>query len=342
MSKFAGLLLTLLVSLPSAAQVQVKGRLQGDQFQWFSAIEVPQHGGSLKPGHGNLAPAISSTKKWKPGSITQAPNTLQLSSTNHSVIIPISVIGIEYQVATQAPNQQGQVTNSCTNDWFDGQMIRLWGKNCQASTVFSMSQNINPFSSVRPLFTLDTEGIKNALANKPSGEYKGLLTYHYNYWWLNRSDVWTSTNDAQNVMFVIDHQAPEVTKVTVSNHDQLQTHYDRLNDTINLSGETHYQVVAEGQLLTNLQITLQGRAHQYQLKGPNSAAIPYSIACPECEITELVGNGQLLQAQTRISGHQEATQIPFTIRVYFDNTDIKKLERGRYSDVFSLLVSPEL
>ncbi|MBN3571804.1 hypothetical protein [Vibrio neptunius] len=342
MSKLAGLLLMLLVSLPIAAQVQVKGRLKGDQFQWFSAVEVTQHGGSLKPGHANLAPAIASTLEWKPGSITQAPKTLQLTSTSNSAIIPISVVGIEYQVTTQAPTRQGQITGSCSKDWFDGQVIRLWGENCHASTVFKMSQSINPFSSVRPLFTLDVESIKSALAGKPSGEYKGLLTYHYNFQWLNRSDVWVLTNDTQNVMFVVDHQAPEINKITVSNHDQLQTRYDIVNGSPNLSGETRYQVLVEGQILTNLQLKLQTRGRQYQLEGPNNSAIPYSIACPECKVTELVKDGQLLQSETRIAGSQATTQIPFTIRVFFDNTDLKKLERGRYSDVFSLLVSPEL
>lgn len=332
------LVASLFLSTHSSAQVLVKGSLKGDNLHWISVVAVSEQMGLLKPAHGLFAPKVSSTKAWLPGAIIQAPTTLTLVGQSQSITLPIEVSGLEYVVANQSPTQQENTQQTCPSDYFNGQIIQIIGRTCYANHSLHMDQESNPFSSLSPLFKIEEIALKQAFRGKPAGVYRGLLTFQYRFKWQNRSGVWVSTQDSQSVAFEINHQPPEITQITVIRQDEIQTNYDYYQNRNSVSGETRYHVEVEGQYLNALKLELQNR--DYQLLGPGIKGISYSIDCEECEDTQLVDNGNLLQAYTTLRSNRSG--LPFTLRVYLSDVDLEGIEKGRFTDTFSLLVSPEL
>lgn len=332
-------MMSFLFAAQISAQVIVKGTLKGDQLHWISAVNVSQQAGVLKPAHGLFAPKVSSTKAWLPGAITQAPTSIILVNKGQSATLAIEVLGLEYSVANQSPTQQENNQQTCSNDYFDGQVIQVMGRACYANNSLHMSQESNPFSSLSPLFKVEDSALKQAFNGKPAGNYRGQITFQYQFKWQNRSGVWVSTQDSQSVIFEIAHQPPEITKITVVRQDKIQTDYDYFQNQNTVSGETRYRVEVEGRYLNALKLELQNRV--YQLSGAGSLGIPYSIDCEECDTTQLVDSGSLINSYTTLRGGSRSS-LPFTLRVYLSDVDLEGIEKGRFSDTFTLLVSPDI
>ncbi|CAH7151803.1 conserved hypothetical protein [Vibrio chagasii] len=320
-----------------SAQVIVKGALKGERLHWISAVTASQQAGVLKPAHGLFAPKVSSTKSWLPGAIIQAPTKITLLNQGQSVTFAIEVLGLEYSVANQLPTQKENNQQACSSDYFNGQVIQVMGRTCYANNSLHMLQESNPFSSLSPLFKVEESAIKQAFNGKLAGVYRGQITFQYQFKWQNRSGVWVSTQDSQSIMFEILHQPSEITKITVVRQDEIKTDYDYFQNRNSVSGETRYHVEVEGQYLNALKLELQNR--RYQLLGGGSQGIPYSIECEECETPQLVDNGSLINSYTTLRGGSRSS-LPFTLRVYLSDVDLEGIERGRFSDTFTLLVSP--
>lgn len=339
--------LLLLVQLIGPVQAtQVTSSIQNDVLRWTSA-----HSAS-----GGLAPAIWET----PGKLTPADtfipggpiiNSLPLNFVGPkggTVSLTLQLLGMEYNSPESIDTTQPDTAGGSAAVSVSGGVINVDGIGIGNSKV-SLSRSVSPFTHARPIFSLgDSADIVKAFAdaNLTKGDYtvQVLLPMAYEYY---RADVRARHNWSLPLTFVINYDPVVLSDVTLVSPTAgvMAPQYAQRPGMRLVSGQATFNGTATGRFPNGLRVRLK-TGDQYQMDGPDSTFIPFSVTCHGCVDSQLVENGLVLNnalttTGTRIEGIN-ATQLTFSVMVNFDDIDVSTLRTGAYQGVFSMLFEPDV
>ncbi|WP_146146371.1 fimbrial protein [Photobacterium kishitanii] len=161
--------LLLLCSATSAHAANLSGDINGGVFSWNNAYS--QNGGIVPQGWMNAVP--EAVAEWQP-SVPSAPATLTLTQNggSASVVVPVDVIGVQYNANGRGSDGTaffaGSATQPNPNVWMkagSGVSAQFFSK----TVAFTNAQT--PFTAFKPI--LDVGDIQTLFRGKPSGVYQG-------------------------------------------------------------------------------------------------------------------------------------------------------------------------
>lgn len=290
------------------------------------------------------------TDEWVPGTfLGTPPSTISFSGSGGEVSVNMTVAGLNYALgqSSQYFTERGDPMPGLSACSISRQSAtaELIGSNCVATESYkteSVDKKYTPFQFVRPILQADSESIVQTFreAKLPSGTYSGTILVQPVYYFKSPTGSWTyRTAKSVATTVRIRYEAANLESLIVRGDGVIPPEYDTLNHRV--SGETFFDVLATGYFTNGVILTLDDIPYELEYKSDNSISIPYSITCVgNCEHTELVSSGKLLNESTIITGAE--TSVDFRLKVHYDNIEVNQVETGQYNDEFVIYVEEAL
>ena len=170
MKKVTTTLCVLLVS-SSAYAANLTGDNNGGVFSWNNAYS--QNGGIVPQGWMNAVP--EAVAEWQP-SVPSAPAILTLTQNggSASVVVPVDVIGVQYNANGRGSDGTAFFAGSATQPNPNSNVWMKAGSGVSAqffSKTVAFTNAQTPFTAFKPI--LDVGDIQTLFKGKPSGVYQG-------------------------------------------------------------------------------------------------------------------------------------------------------------------------
>lgn len=324
----------------------LNGKFEGNQLTLMNATT---EGDNYVPSFWLPAANVLTSAEWVPGYYSSAPTQLILTnSVGDSVNVDIRFTGIEYNIATPPTSMRpiSSGTPSCTDSAMRGASIyRLKNSSpafCTATNSLELPGNNTPFRFLRPIFKIDKTKLADQFKGKTSGKYRGTMfgvTASYGFKMSQQSPIWTYRNLPANFDMVIDYQGNKLTNVSVLGNGLIPPIYDTIKSTV--SGETQFDIKAEGYFSDGLSIDLVTKPNYQLLHTASGESIPYNLTCQQCLNQELVRNGSLVTSSTSVL-KPNSTEINFSVKASYQDIPRGTLVTGTYNDSFVLVMGPKV
>ncbi|OTW00268.1 hypothetical protein [Vibrio parahaemolyticus] len=329
-------LIALLLSTQTAWGMTLKAEIHGRNIEWDQVQQLESH--LFTPSFWHVVNGLRPTSEWVPGGLVSAsPTEVVLTSGGTRVNVPIEIAGYEYNTGSANPTLGQSQSGLLCSGHYTGGIVQVKGAaQCLFTNSLTTSTAYNLYSFIRPLVKLDTNQLLKALEGNPAGRYVGSVAVgsFYDFY---QSGIRSRYHDNYQIRFEFDYEPSFVFEVDVVGDSELTPEYGLGNGLV--SGETTFDVRASGWFTDGVTMSLSRSRVDYQMTGPGQTILPYSIECLECDKPILVKDGSVQNGSSTAPGSQ-TNEIPFRLRVSFDDVELSTLENGRYSDTFYLLFEP--
>ena len=318
----------------------LKAQLNAGNLRWVNAYSISGGEQRFVPSSWSIVDNLIPADRWYPGALTSSsPNLLVLNSGNATVSVPFQVVGFEYNTGSAGPVEGSIESNGCPESAFSTGIVQVIGVACFHSRELINHSTVTPYSFIRPVIEIDTQGLKDAFVGKPEGIYRGTVNVgnQYDYIINNNDNIRTRQYSNETIILEVDYEPSFLSSVEIVGNSEIRPIYD-LNVN-KMSGDTIFNGVAHGWFSNGLKLSLNPGRTEYKMTGPASTQLPYSIECIGCEDNRLVENGKVINIQTNLPGEGVPT-INFGIKVGYKDIDLDSVENGYYFDKFTLLFEP--
>lgn len=287
--------LFMLTSLPAAAFTA--NGLVGERtgVRWSNAANIGSNQ-ALISTWGAVHGAVATTE-WTPGLGDNSASAVMLAHatvSNTSVIVPIKVVGLEYQTDNVASYQDVGGLTTCSGPQRIGDIVRLVGRQCFYPSKFKLASRQTPFRFVRPIITWPIN-MATYFAEKPEGVYQGSLPFQIRYAYLSDTGVYTYQNISRFLTVRLTYKKNQVTSVILYGQSLMPMKIDRAKREVR--GKTIHRVIAKG-FDGGMVMRFQDENHDFSLRHVDSSlstySIPYSIKLICGEGTDCADDGALL------------------------------------------------
>ncbi|WP_157830822.1 hypothetical protein [Aeromonas sobria] len=338
-------LFALLVWNPVFA-IPVGAEIKGDTFRWTSAES--SFDGGVAPSVWATPAGLVPAKSYIPGASNLPSMPISVvGPKGSSVQLTLQLKGMEYTSPniTSVDNVTGGGSAVVT---VSGSLVQVQGQGLGDRNVVFGSE-MTPFTHARPVISLgDTAAILQAFqnANAAPGNYVGQVSIPLSYDY-ERNGVRIRYNWSLPLSLVIDY-APamlnDLILVSPTGGAMTPAYYQR-GGVQYAKGQALYKGVATGIFPNGLRLFLKN-GDSYNMTGPNSTTIPFSVVCVQCAQQLLVDKGVMALPDLDTNG----TTIPgvnvpvinFDINIDFADVPLSTLETGAYQGRFSLLFEPNI
>ncbi|RTR27707.1 hypothetical protein [Shewanella atlantica] len=335
MKKRFSTLLLLVVLSSTAYGATLKATLEGKTLVWDNALS---HAGAKMPSQWDIPSTLVPTNRWSPGGFSGLPPTeiLLSNASGESVTVPVEFLGFDYHSGGASANE-GSAFSGPTCSQYDslGDIYRVEGSNCYYPNNLNLTETVNPFAFIRPVFKVVENDVIALFDGKSLGEFRGgvVLNHTYDY---DFNGVSSRYYGRQTFTLAIEHVPATLLSVTLSGTEAMATTYTGQM----VSGTTTFNMSALGYFTQGLALSLK-ESDDYTLRGDdNTGEIPYSVDCSGCVALNLVNEGvvSINDNATTITG--TGNSIAFDITVSFADVAFLDLDEGTYRDTFVLVFEP--
>jgi hypothetical protein len=329
-----------------AQAMTVEADIKGDTFRWVSAQS------SFNDG---VAPSVWATPAQlvPAGAFVPGGNVLRSLPVNlvgpegDSVSLPLDLLGMEYNSpeATSVTTDSGGGTASVN---LSGSLVQVQGSGL-GNRHITLAREVTPFTHARPVISLGSSAsilLAFRNANAAPGIYTTQVSlpqaYEYERAGVRIRHNWTlpltiSITYAPSILTDITLTSPTLGMMTARYYSRGGVQYT--------AGEAVYNGVASGFFTNGLRLRMK-TGDVYQMSGPDTTAIPFSVTCGACAQPLLVDKGNLTLADltttgTRIAG-VNASVINFVINIDFTDVEVSTLRSGAYQGMLSMLFEPDV
>ncbi len=337
MAKVKCLLISLFFIVSNSWASTVNLDLTGGVARWDNAISTS--GDYMVPSFWTPTQGLTPTDRWIPGGFTGTPpNKITLYGGNAEVSLPISFIGFEYHTGSALPTVGALAGGADCSVWTPP-IATVQGTGCLFSNILTTgSRVVTPYAFIRPIFSVTDADLAESFDKQPGGLYTGSVSLSQFYQFY-LGEVKTQFIDSQPFVLQINHTPAYLTDVTIVGEEEMTTVYGI--GTNDVSASTSFVVTATGFFSNGINVSLQDANGSYQLTGPDSSTIPYSIECVGCSKDIFVNEGKVENSTITVSA-KDTDSIIFSVAVGFDSISLDPLTVGEYSDTFTLIFAPDI
>lgn len=322
--------------------VTLKAELNAGNLRWNNASMISKT--HLIPLEWDIANKLNATKIWIPGGLVSSVKNIKLANEEHHVILPLEVVGFEYNTDSIIFTHGQSEMNSCADVSFSSSTIRLIGDiDCNYTHQLENTTAYPPYSSIRPIFAVNEMALISAFYNKPQGVYLGSTSAESFYYFYNGAvvDIGQKNRKHQQhlIDFEINHVPDAITSVYISGKHEIAMNYDKNN---RISGQASLSGLVRGWLDNQVKMKLKSqKAYELALVGSNTHKFPYSIDCIGCTISNLVDTGYVVNDTTKLV-RDDSSDINFELKISYQDVDTTELDVGYYQDTVVLIFEPDV
>lgn len=340
------LLLAATLLWGQAQAMTVEADIKGDTFRWVSAQS--SFNGGVAPSVWETPSQLVSASTFVPGAslLTSLPVNL-VGPSGGSVSLPLTLLGMEYN----SPEATGMAADSGGGSaavTLSGSLVQVQGSGLGNQSI-TLSREVTPFAHARPVISLGSNtSILQAFssANAAPGTYITQVSLPQAYEYV-RAGVRVRYNWTLPLTITINYAPSVLTDVTLTSPTLgvMTARYYSRGGVQYTAGEAVYNGVASGYFTNGLRLRMKA-GDIYQMSGPDTTAIPFSVTCGACAQPLLVNKGSLTLSDltttgTRIPGANAAV-INFAIAIDFTDVAVSTLRTGAYQGTFSMLFEPDV
>lgn len=310
---------------------------------------------------GNLTP----TNSWQPDMMTSSATEFKLTGPSGTeVIVPIKIVGAEYNIGGNSSISTSPAIvsgSSCGTSTLSSDAIQFKTTNLPSNAGFSFGECVSdksyqtdkvvqPFYFLRPDFHIDTDGLISALSKAGSpvpGQYSGSIPVSLRYYFIENGTLTYRVLPSGTFNVRINYIPEVLTEIIADSRKDIIPTYNTSSHTA--SGETIFNVIANGYFQSGIKMTFQDRAYNLTQVTDDSdpdnviygeSEIPYYIRCDACSVASIVENGVLQEnakspVEYEIEGPLES--FSFNLKVGYENISAETVNTGMYMDTFTIL-----
>ncbi|MGR5357998.1 hypothetical protein [Vibrio chagasii] len=320
------------------AAFEVRAEVKAGGVRWDN---VTRYKDKMLPSTWETPPMLQASTAWAAGTFSAAPPnqmTLIGGSGSTSLPIPITISGVQYNSSgiefTQSENTGASV---CQLDEVSLPIVTVEGLSCVSSVRLINKQKSSPFIFLRPIFDINENEIVTALSGLPEGLYSASVPLNIRYYYEN-DGIMTYRNINEVMLFSFDYQPVQLDSIIVSGDGIMTPTYDTVGKTI--TSTTSFDIDVNGYFNDGIVLTMPQQSYELVNSNSSSVVIPYSIYCAQCNATNLVDEGQLMNKTTTISkGLGVQTSINFTL-VFDYKISGSSAVSGDYSNQVRIMLEP--
>jgi hypothetical protein len=326
-----------------AVSSDIAGTIKGDRLTWQSAQTTSD---GLKPAIWDVPLRLPAADKVVPGGpASTAEHTLTLSGTGGSVNVPLTIVGMSYQLSSRVGTPE---ETAGMNTVVSGSLATVKGAGI-GNKIVTLSSLSSPFTHYRPVIkpvvaSVWLAAFKTAKLNK--GIYQGAINYliPYNYY---RDGVLVRNTLQTSLTIKIEYNPSQLSAVSVSGGGVISPQYYGYPERL-VGGTTAYVINATGVFPNGVRIGLKNTVSsgsRYQLLSQTTSpqtGIDYSVQCTNgCDgATQIITDGapNINSTNNRLkmrSSNNVSAQA--TITVSFSNKKLNELNSDTYLGSFVLI-----
>lgn len=290
------------------------------------------------PSLWDFALNIPTTLKWSPNlPSTSEHRTITLISDLSSAEIRYTLKGFQFHIGSTS-QQSTNVGNSC----LDGNILSLYQGVCSDEVlVYELSSIASPFVSLRPIIEFDEQEIRSIFETKPDGIYFATAQVDASFDFYI-GDVRSRRVYPTTIEFLVENSTDEIVNVQIiSGNGQFYPRYGLNNNYV--TGDTEYRLQVSGKISNGLKIGPSNVRNNYVLTSfDGTEEIPYSVSCRQCDTTELIVDGNIVNQEARLNSGSVSDNIYFDLNFLVQDVDISSFSNNQFYDNFQLLVELEL
>lgn len=286
----------------------------------------------------NLLP----TTYWTPGFKPNSEDIVLVGPSGVKVNISdaVSIVGLEYKAnnGLEEASEELSITK-CDTYGISGNIAYV--VNPSRSTVCSGSvvkgYNTMPYHFIRPILSIDNIKILEAFNNlaaedKQEGFYSYSLGFTYPYGFVvPTSGVKTWQNIFKNLVISIKYKPGYIADVRLENPGVHQFDFSMTkSESAYIEGIAKFNVIATGSFPTGLVLNIP-EGNDFNLKHINknlgAEDIPLNIVCPNCDVPELVIDGEKQVSTTKINVSGTKVKFPIDVKI---NKERQNVALGKY------------
>ena len=285
-----------------------------------------------EPEH-NLLPAAS----WSPGFKLDNKGIVLIGPGGVKVDISeaVSIVGLEYK-ANNALEEVSEELSIAKCDTYGISSNIAYVVNSMNSTVCSGSvvkgYNAMPYHFIRPILSIDNTKIVDAFNNIPlENRQEGFYSYSFGFTYpygfiLPSSKVKTWQNKFKNLVISINYKPGYIADVRLEKPGVHEFDFSMTKpESAYLEGIAKFNVIATGSFPTGLVLNIP-EDNDFSLKHVNgklgAADIPLNIVCPNCEVQELVTDGEKQLSTTKINVSGTKVKFPIDVKIKKERQDV--------------------
>ena len=274
----------------------------------------------------NLLPAIS----WSPGFKLEKKNVILTGPDGVKINIrnAISIVGLEYK-SNQPLEEDDFKLSMAKCDLYGIYNNTAYVVNSSKSMICSgsvlKSNNAMPYHFIRPILSINKDEIIKAfeglpIEDKKEGIYSYNFGFNYHYGFIvPSSKVQTWQNKFKNLVISIKYKPGYIADARLENPGVHEFDFStNKKDDAYIEGMAKFNIIATGSFPTGLVLNIPD-GNEFKLKNVNgelgASDIPLNIVCPNCEVQELVTDGEKQLSTTKINVSGTKVKFPIDVKI---------------------------
>lgn len=332
--------IALMTTNMAQASFEIRAEVKSGNVRWDN---VTRYNGKMLPSSWGAPPMLQASEAWAAATFSGTPPTsmsLVGGSGDTSSSIPINISGVQYNTTgiefTQSTNTLG---GGCIFDQVSLPIVTVEGTNCVSSVRLINKYKSSPFIFLRPIFDINESEIVAALNGLSEGLYSTSVPVNIRYYYEN-DGIMTYRNINEVMLFLFDYQPVQLDSIFVSGDGVMIPEYDTISKRIRST--TSFDITANGYFNDGIVLTIPQQSYELVNLNNPGVVIPYSIHCIQCDFSNLVNEGQLINKTTSISsGVGVQTSVNFTLDFDYDIEGVTVVS-GDYFDEVTMMLEPSI
>lgn len=277
-----------------------------------------------EPEH-NLLP----TAVWSPGFKldNKIINLVGPNGVKVNISDAVKIVGLEYKAdkALEEDDEKLAMTK-CDSYGVSGSTAYVVNSSaavCSGSIL--KGHNAMPYYFIRPILSIDEAKIIEAFDNIPLEErLEGFYSYSFGFTYpygfvVPSSGVKTWQNKFKNLVISIKYNPGYLADVRLENPGVHEFDFSMTKpESAYIEGIAKFNVIATGSFPTGLVLNIP-EGNDFNLKHINGKLgaedIPLNIVCPNCEVQELVTDGEKQLSTTKINVSGSKIKFPIDVKI---------------------------
>ncbi len=328
--------IALMTTNMAQAAFEVRAEVKAGGVRWDN---VTRYNGKMLPSKWETPPMLQASEAWAAATFSGSPPTeMTLIGGNRNTSISIDISGVQYNTTgIEFAQSANTVGGGCSFDEVSLPVVTVEGPSCVSSVRLINKQKSSPFIFLRPIFDIDESEIVSALNGLPEGLYSASVPVNIRYYYENDGII-TYRNINQLILFSFDYQPVQLESVFVNGDGVMTPAYDTIGKRI--TSTTSFDITANGYFNDGIVLTMPQQTYELVNSDSSGVVIPYSIHCAQCDLGNLVNEGQLMYRTAAISeGAGVQTSINFTLDFDYDIEGSSAVS-GDYFDEVTIMLEP--
>lgn len=325
-----------------AISSDMAGMIKGERLTWQSAQSTSD---GLEPAIWDVPLHLPTAERVGPaGPASTSEQMLILSGIGGSVSVPLTIIGISYQLSSNFSIEETPGVEAVVS----GVLVTVKGEG-KSDKIVTLASTSTPFTHYRPIIKPVSEGVWLAAfktANLDKGVYQGTINYLIPYIYY-RNGIRVRNTLQTPLTIKIDYNPVELSVINILGDGVISPQYYGYPKRL-VGGTTDYVINATGIFPNGIYIGLKNRVGSgghYQLLSQTTSpqtAINYSVLCTNgCDggsqiITDGVANINSTTNRLKIRSTNNVS-AQATITVSFSNIKLDELNSDTYLGSFILI-----